>query len=854
MPDFRDKLRNPGCELCPLHQGADHVCLMGGPNVKAKVMIVGEAPGAREDDEHAAFVGPSGKLLDRMLRDLVGVERSECYVTNVVKCRPPDNRTPELKELKVCVENYFEEELDRVRPDYLLLLGNSAMRGVLGKSGITKHAGTIHKITLGEDTDPHVVTVMPTLHPAAVLRNPAYGETLAKDLDRFGRMMRGEETSPQTTTRIIRTKGQIRWLKQQLMEADVISYDIETYTFPSPPPFVRTNFQEWWDGQSVIASIAFTLEAGSSIVLPLYHVQSPWLKPGEEAILDGETVGEGRRAKILPRPNPDLYDRCAAIIRFLAECFRRKGVKYLAHNGKFDARWMAALGMPVHQTFDTMLAAHMLEENRPKGLKPLSRTILGADPYDVGEDLKSAITVPLRRLCVYNGKDTDYTFRLWQVFRRQLVEDKRVAKIFRDLMMPASNVLVEVERTGVYVDPERWQQRHDEAREKVEILYNYINTFVPEERRPINLNSPPQVGRLFFGDLGLPIIEETAKGAPSTKESVLLRLAGQHQAATALIKYRKWAKFLSTYLLPFWYEHRDDNGRIHSNYKLFGTVTGRLSGEGGIQQVPRDPFIRSIIGAEPGWLFLAADYSQVELRIAAMLADERRMLRMFLNGEDIHLNTAASTSGKHPDDITKEERKKAKAVNFGFLYGMGAPKFESYAFDNYGVTVTPDEAVNVRDRFFETYPGLRPWHQRQRRLAERYHRVASPIGRVRHLPNMLSGDKEVRAESERQAINSPVQSFASDLMLLSLVELHRNVLKPKEVRVIGTVHDSILFEVREGLQDKWAPEIKRVMEDTGRVERQFGCDITVPIVADMEIGTHWGEPTHEWIEGKWKAA
>jgi DNA polymerase I-like protein with 3'-5' exonuclease and polymerase domains len=312
-----------------------------------------------------------------------------------------------------------------------------------------------------------------------------------------------------------------------------------------------------------------------------------------------------------------------------------------------------------------------------------------------------------------------------------------------------------------------------------------------------------------------------------------------------MIKYRKWAKYLSTYILPLWFEHRDQDGRVHSNYKLFGTVTGRLSGEGGIQQIPRDVFIRSLLGATPGWTFVQGDYSQVELRVAAMLANERRMLRMFTVGEDIHMNTAVQTTGKLASEITKEERKKAKAVNFGFLYGMGAPKFESYAFDNYGVKVTPEEAQETRDRFFESYPGLRPWHERQRRLARRYHRVNSPIGRVRHLPDILSTDKDVQAESERQAINSPVQSMASDLMLMALIRLHARMSKEGNARILGTVHDSILFEVKHGYEDYWLPIIKETMEDMEYVRRTFGFEVTVPIIADIETGSHWGE-TEAW--------
>lgn len=808
MTDWRDKLRDPACERCALHVDAKFVCLMGSGPKRTEIMIVGEAPGQREDEEHRAFVGSAGKLLDKVLLDRAGIERNDCYVTNVCKCRPPDNRTPELKEIKACTEEFFFQEVAKVSPSFMLLLGNSSLRGVTKKSGITKHAGTIWPMNLGG----HDVQVMATLHPAAVLRNPKYGHQFIADMDRFGKLVRGEETGTHTKIKIIHTVAQLRWLIHELEVAEVISWDIETYTEPTKAPYIRSNFQEWHKGASHIVSVAFTWKEGMAAVVPLWHETKVW--------------------------KDDI-----AVLMALKKVMERPDAKYVGHNGKFDARWFTHFGIAVPQTFDTMLAAHMLEENRNKGLKPLSMTLLGADGYDIGEEVKVAHTVPLKRLCTYNGKDTDYTYRLYKLFRKQLVEDPRVAKIFKNLMMPASEALVDIERQGVYVDMERWEERHDKAQENVALVYDYINRkWVPDSLRPINLRSNPQLAKWLFGHLGLPIILATKTGAPSTKEEVLLELIEQydHKALTALLKYRKWAKYLSTYILPWRFQHMDSRGRIHSNYKLFGTVTGRLSGEGGIQQVPRDPFIRSIIGAPKGWTFLQADYSQVELRIAAMIANERAMLRAYTLGQDIHMLRAMRMTGKPAEEVTKEERKKAKAVNFGFIYGMGENKFVKYAFVNYELRVTPDEAHAVREGFFDDFPGLRPWHERQRRLARRYHRVVSPLGRIRHLPDIMSADKDIQAESERQAINSPVQSLASDLMLMALVEMHRE-LDPRAARIVGTVHDSILFEVRDNMVDEVAGYVKSTMEDLDRVEREYGTQITVPIVADISIGTHWGE-------------
>lgn len=812
MADWRDTIRNPDCELCPLNEGADHVCLMGSGTRQAKVMIVGEAPGAREDDEHRAFVGPAGQLLTEVLHE-AGIERSDCYVTNVAKCRPPGNRTPEKSEIKTCVENYLMKEIEQVNPKYVLLLGNSAFMGVLGKTKITQNHGSVFRSGKRQ--------IMATVHPALVLRNPRWDQPFRTDLSRFGRMTRGESVSPETEIKIVRLKTQLAWLLRELMQAKEISWDIETWVEPEDG-YVREPGQDWHGDESYICSIAFTWQEGLSAVVPLWHNTKTWRDPSR-------------------------------VLEYLKPAMEREGVKYVAHNGKFDARWMKSKGINVPQVFDTMLAAHILEENRLKGLKPLSRTQLGAEAYNVGVDTKNAYHEPLRRLCIYNGKDTDYTLRLYHVFREQLRQQPGLARVFTKLMMPASNVLVDVERTGLWLDPDRWKERRDECERKRAKIHAYINQFWPEGT-PINLNAPMQVGRLLFEYLGLPIIERTKKDAPSTKESVLLELASQgHKIPTAIIKWRKWNGYITRYLDPWMREWLDRRGRIHSNYKLFGTVTGRLSGEGGIQQVPRDKLIRSIIGAEPGWVFMQADYSQIELRIAFWLANERRGLAQYLRGEDIHMLRAMKMTGKPAHLVAKEERKKAKAVNFGYIYGMGYRKFVKYAFENYDLRISEEDAEKDRNGFFEDYPALRPWHDRQRRLALRYKQVRSPIGRIRHLPDIDSQDDEVKAEAQRQAINSPVQSCASDIMLTSLITMHPQ-LDPTQARIIGTVHDSILFEIREDAVDETLPFIKETMEDMSLVYRKFGTEVGVPIVVDIEVGRHWGEATHEYKDGKLVAA
>lgn len=767
---------------------------MGSGPRNAKVMVLGEAPGYREDEEHAAFVGPSGMLLREELQR-AGLRPEDCYISNISKCRPPDNRTPTKTEARMCADTYLLQELEAVDPDFILLLGNAPLQALTRNSGITKHRGN----TWGEEP-----MMFAAFHPAYVLRQPQHLTLFRSDMERFVRLTQGKtSTAAKTKVKIVKSVSGLKKLYAQLMKAKVISYDVET-----------TGLEEWREDAKIV-SISFTWEAGQASVVPLHHCTEPWSDP----------------------------DR---VLRFFKPCLERTDAKYVAHNGKFDCRWLARFGVYVPQTFDTMLAAHILDENRLKGLKPLSQVLLGVDAYDVGGDVKDCFNMDLRRLCIYNGKDTDYTYRLRDIFKQELLDEPRLGRIFAKLMMPASNLLTQVERGGMYVDQKRLQGQLESLSARHSELRKLMCKHVPKHKRElINFNSYPQVGEWLFKDLKLNPLKLTKTGNASTDESVLLQLKDDHPAVKYLLENRGVVKNLG--YLRSWEEKLDDKSRIHTNHKLFGTVTGRLSSEKpNLQQVPREGTMRTCFGAPPGWLFLESDYSQVELRIAAMLAHEPTLLRIFATGGDPHLTTACQVSGLTPEQIREsdgsgktEHRKKAKAVNFGFLYGMGAPKFVTYARDNYGVVVSEEEAERVRRRFFSTYPKLIPWHERQRRLVHRYQRVHSPIGRVRHLPDVLSQDRDIVAEAERQAINSPVQSLASDLMLLSMVRLSAS-LRSSEARIVGTVHDAILFEVREAALQKVASEVRSVMQDMSLVKRLFGADITVPIEVELKVGTQWG--------------
>lgn len=790
-----DKYADHSCELCPLHETTERVCIMGDGDRKSRIMILGEAPGGNEEYSGRVFSGPAGKLLDDAL-DAAGISRGDVYVSNVVKCRPPDNDRPGRVNWEAC-RVYLEREVRSVRPTHTLLLGNTALQAVARKSGITTKRGVRLDV---KDPLWHNTTVMATIHPAYVLRNPGQHTVFQEDVRRFARAIKGEFRAERVRVLAVNNLAGLRKLRSILASAEEISYDVENAWDP-------------WQNDWGITCLGVSVDGKTVYVVPLDHPQSPFRKKWRE------------------------------VLAFLKPALQRPGLKLVAQNGKHDNVQLAGAGVFLRHTFDIMLAAHLLDENRPKNLGFLSQNILGTDEYKgmIGP-LKDggAVRTELKQLMRYNGYDVGYTFQIKEKLKPELTQHPRLTRLFVKLMMPASHMIQEVEAKGYYVGQKRLYKRMEALQGYIDEELAVLRSYVPKAQRDqINFNSPQQLARWLFGStkrggLGFSPLETTPTGNPSTREGVLLHYR-DHPAVEALLRYRTLQlKWMNTYLFP-WSTKLDSASRLHTFYKLFGTVTGRLSGD--MQQVPRDSFIRSVIGAPKGWRFIQADYSQVELRIAAHISQEQRMQRSFMLGEDLHLLTAMSLTGKSAEDVTKEERKLAKAVNFGFLYGMYPKKFQMYAFENFGLKVNLSEAELYRKQFFETFPKLLSWHDRQRRLVHANRQVQSPIGRVRHLPDVLSGDRGVVMEAERQAINSPVQSMASDMMLFAMTRLHKE-LNPSHCFMVGTLHDGIFFECKEDQVETYCPLIKEVME-TLPLKRTFGCELTVPIVADVEHGQWW---------------
>jgi uracil-DNA glycosylase family 4 len=790
------KLTNPQCNLCPLSGETDRVCIPVNPARKPRqdrLIVIAEAPGSNEEQTGSLLSGRAGQFLWEEL-DKLGFAREDFFITNAVKCRPEDNDTPTDREIREC-GYYLKQEMALIKAKYGLALGNSGLKATLGRKGITKFNATTFEA--------YETTFVGAFHPAAVLRNPSYLAAFQAALLVFKRLVYNEEGIPITRTIAVNDKDTLRQLIADLETAKRGAIDTETWSEHELGGLYP------WDPSARLSGLNISVMPGKAYVVPLWTTGSRWKDP----------------QKVLDVLKPHL-----------------EAVKYwYMHNGKFDEQWLERFGIHLRQHFDTMGAIYAIDENNRKDLGFASQVYLGAPEYKDLLNKKHTNLTPLDDLVEYGGQDADYTLRLGRKLTTALKKEPASKRLFTKLLMPAVNVLTDVETVGLPVHRGKFEKRWAVTEQRIGEYHEQILDYVPDKLLPFNPRSPQQLGRLLYKRLEFPIIEETPTGAPSTAEGVLIRLRDLDEGGVinAILDYRQWNGYGSRYFAN-WDKYMDAAGRLHPTFKPFHTVTGRLSAANpNVQQIPRDTFIRGIIGGRRGWRVVEVDYSQVELRIVAHISQDRSMLHAFLADRDIHTETAMAITGKPEMEIASEERKMAKAVNFGFVYGMGAAKFRSYAKEKFEVEVSEAQAQNFRRDYFRNFNRLQAWHDRQRRAAHRRGWVISPIGRKRHLHDIRSDNKKVQAEAERQAINSPVQSMASDMMLMSMILLHEQ-LDPRVARIISTVHDSILFEIREEAVDDVLPGIIQTMENLP-LEEVFGCVLTVPIKADAKVGKFWAE-------------
>ncbi|WP_456412091.1 DNA polymerase I [Thiolapillus sp.] len=587
------------------------------------------------------------------------------------------------------------------------------------------------------------------------------------------------------------------WLKQ-LHQADLFAFDTETTSLDYM--------------QAELVGLSFCIEPGKAAYVPMVHSY-----PGAPRQLDRDWV----LAKIKP----------------LLEDARREKV---GQNLKYDMSIVARYGVDLQGIrFDTMLESYVLDSTATRhDMDSLAKKYLNLETVsftDIAGKGAKQLTfdqIDLEQAGPYAAEDADITLRLHQALWPQLQQLDGLRKVYEEIEMPLVPVLSRMERTGVRIDTDLLQQQSRELAEKLHALEQRAYEIAGHA---FNLGSPKQIGHIFFEELGMEVVKKTPKGAPSTSEEVLQILADKGEELPAVIlEHRGLAKLKNTYVdkLP---EMRDpETGRVHTSYHQAVAATGRLSSsDPNLQNIPvrteEGRRIRKAFVAEPGFVMLAADYSQIELRIMAHLSGDEGLLRAFSEGLDIHRATAAEVFGaKSPEAVTDEQRRRAKAINFGLIYGMSAFGLAKQ------LGIGRQEAQEYVELYFNRYPGVKEFMDRTREQAHEDGFVETLFGRRLYLPEINSRNGMRRAAAERTAINAPMQGTAADIIKRAMIRMDAWLQEQRlPVHMVMQVHDELVFEVKSEEVPPMGEAIRKIMEDA--------AELKVPLVVDVGIGDNWEE-------------
>ncbi|USH44786.1 DNA polymerase I [Microbacterium phage Juanyo] len=625
----------------------------------------------------------------------------------------------------------------------------------------------------------------------------------------------------------------------------------------------------------------------------LAEVQAFLAQSGAPVVVDIETtsltVGKGR-VLCVGFGHMDRDDVLVWWPRDLRELRKIRIRRMIAHNSPFERRWLCSYGMKLNIWWDSMFMAHQLDENHPVGLKDLVVRLLGypdwaddnvagyADEFGRFEDdpsiPKKVIAASRKRVSIYNGKDVHYTRELVKWQRRAIKKIKPGSgadpvRVMRDIMIPAIQPLTEMEDNKLPVRLGLVKKTQAKVEQQIADIEQKLDASIPpKERWPDWLQkTKPKWGNTNWTKWWLfeyqgamcPARGKPTKtwpdGNPSLAAENLAKI--DHPAARLLTQRATLYKNLTGFLNPIMERTRD--GRIPTSFKLTGTVTGRLSSASptkvekkadatdpwknpglNSQQIPRDRATRTLFG-ERGLAWIEADFSQLELRVIARLANEPTMIALFEADEDIHTYMAHRLIRGR--EMRKEDRSLAKGVNFGFVYGMRAKHFANYVYENYGVTINPKDSEVFREEYFTNFAALEPWYRKQRQEAIEYGGVHNEFGRFRHLPKVYHEDYWIQENAFRQAINSPVQSLGSDFMLISLGRISRDLrLRELGAKLITTVHDSVCLTAPYSTARRVGRIVKETMEQADdSLTRKFF------LKADVTISRCWGgEPLAEF--------
>ena len=573
----------------------------------------------------------------------------------------------------------------------------------------------------------------------------------------------------------------------------------------------------------------------------------------------------------LSHPASPLLGAWRKVMAIIGREISRSGKPFVNANIKFDARWVfaqAGVDLSDRIEWDTTVSSQLVDTEARTRLKIRAARDFGIeewDDFDLGTP-GAAERVDLIQLGEYAARDTYYTWKIEEEHREQMfltgdeepfdsddIQMARLGKVATYVAMPTVKTLTKVEQRGFLLDVDWVHAKIEEmdalrlkACEDILGLYGTAPAPAPAKDGV----TTAATSKWFQGFVAqaieagdLRVTARTDSGNAQWNKAVLIAQQRQGSpAADALLRHRDATKTLE--FLRSWLELRDPNNVIHATYNVGFVKTGRLSSSNpNVQQISAR--LKPAFIPRPGHVLLDLDYSQVELRVAAFISRSQPMIEAFQRGDDLHRLLAAKIAGKAPEDVTSLERKRAKAGNFGLLYGMSPGGFQSYAATAYDVSLTLAEAQAVHSAFFEMWDGMRQWHERAKRRAYERGYVTSPIGRTQWLSDLYSKSSFKSSHAERNALNSPVQGFGSDLMQMAAASIMGTLPgyplpKVEGAHVVATVHDEICIEVPEDRWQEILVECKRRMEDVNTFLRPLDCQMDVPIVAGPSAGTRWG--------------
>ena len=562
--------------------------------------------------------------------------------------------------------------------------------------------------------------------------------------------------------------------------------------------------------QAEIVGLSFAIEPGEAAYVPLAH-----LNPGLEGQLD--------RDRILDQMKPLLES---------------DAVKKVGQHLKYDANVLANHGITLRGiAHDTMLQSYIIDAVGSRhdmgslALKYLGQRVISFEEV-AGKGAKqvSFDHVDIEQAAAYAAEDADVTLRLHETLMPKLEAEASLNEVYQRLELPLVPVLSKIERNGAYVSIDKLRAQSHEIAIRLAELESQACELAGQ---PFNLASPKQLGEILFEKLELPVIKKTPKGAPSTAEEVLVELANDYELPAVLIEHRGLAKLKSTYTdkLPEMVDTR--TGRVHTSYHQAVTATGRLSSsDPNLQNIPirtqEGRRIRQAFIAPEGRKIVAADYSQIELRIMAHLSSDAGLLHAFANELDVHSATAAEVFDVSLDAVTTDQRRKAKAINFGLIYGMSAFGLAKQ------IGVARGEAQEYIDRYFARYPGVADYMDATRAIAHEQGYVETLLGRRLYLPEINARNKQRQLAAERTAINAPMQGTAADIIKLAMIDVDAWLTETAlDAKMIMQVHDELVFEVADEACETLCNNVTERMANV--------IELQVPLLTEVGVGANWDE-------------